>query len=118
MAVVCRNHKGETVVHCAAYNSGDSGSLMEHLMEVCEKNGTFDTHDILSLHEKEARVGHSASVLIYGGAPLLETPCTNFSLHTFSRKSDLSPRLIGQDGQLLYNHGAPLLGTPESRKPL
>lgn len=53
---LCSNGKGESPVHCAAYNTSDSGSLMEYLMDVCNKNGTLDTQDILSLHEYEARV--------------------------------------------------------------
>ena len=59
MKFVCsspRNEKGETPVHCAAYNYSDNGSLVEHLMEVCEKNSALDTYNVLSLPEKVAGV--------------------------------------------------------------
>lgn len=54
--VAFSNNKGETPVHCAAYNASDNSSLMKHLMDVCNKNSTLDLQDILSLHEEEARV--------------------------------------------------------------
>ena len=72
---MCRNGKGETPVHCAAYNSDDNGSLMEYLMEVCEKNGTLDTHEILSLHEKEARVRYMYMYNVYTFVKLCTCIC-------------------------------------------
>ena len=52
----CRNEKGETPVHCAAYNSTDSGALMEYLLSICKDNSVLDTHEILSQRENVAHV--------------------------------------------------------------
>ena len=55
-AASSRNLDGETAIHCAAYNSLDSGDLMDYLLGVCRDNSTLDIEDVLSLHEYKAKV--------------------------------------------------------------
>lgn len=53
------NKKGETPIHCAAYNEVDSGELMELLMQIC-------TEDIrqLSLQLRNAdKVGDMCAIV-------------------------------------------------------